>query len=119
MMKKAYRAIGQIEGVALLQGETLRDLLMGAVDVLEDAMKAQEAKVAALDKTATEQTELVDYLLRQKDELLTENARLREMLEKLEMRIEKEATKRNNPHRFAEPPSKGERGSDGPCGRAL
>ena len=58
MMEKAYRAIGQIEGVALLQGEILRDLLMGAVDVIEDAMKEQEAKVAALEKTATGRTAL-------------------------------------------------------------
>lgn len=81
MMKKAYRAIGQIEGVAFVQGELLRDLLMGAVDEIEEVMKTLEDQVTAMEKTATEQTELVEWLMKQKDKLLAENARIKEKVE--------------------------------------
>lgn len=96
MMKKAYRAIGQIEGVAFAQGELLRDLLMGAVDEIEEAMKTLEDQVTEMERTATEQTELVEWLMKQKDKLLAENARIKEMVEERIDKSDPVGTPRND-----------------------
>jgi len=79
--RMAERALGQIEGTAFCQSDLLRDILMGAVEDIDEAMKQQRARIKELEESAEGSTGLLEFVIKQKDELLTENARLREQVE--------------------------------------
>ena len=47
------RCIGQVEGIALMSEEVVRDVLMGAAESLSDGFEVLQKRVEALEKTDT------------------------------------------------------------------
>ena len=78
-----HRAVGQVEGVAFFQSEVVRDLLMMAVADITDGVKAMQSRIMAMEEARMLETAQIGTLMKDKDDLLTENGKLRESIEKL------------------------------------
>lgn len=82
-MAMLHRAVGQIEGVAFFQSEVVRDLLMGAVEDITSGVEAMQSQIMAAEEDRMLATTQISRLIKDKDDLLTENGKLRESIEKL------------------------------------
>ena len=81
--KQANRAIGVIEGVAAGLRKELEDLLMGSCEVIDQTLEKYEAWQGEREEDFFKDQARIQELLRQKDELLTENGKLRSILEEI------------------------------------
>ena len=52
-LKNVQRCIGQVEGIALMSEEMVRDVLMGAAESISDGVEMLQKRVEALEKTDT------------------------------------------------------------------
>jgi hypothetical protein len=77
---KAERALGTIEGVAFGVSELVRDVILGAVEEVDDALKQYREELENLREDYKGQSKFVEILMQQKDGLLHENMELRRKL---------------------------------------
>ena len=82
-MELMHRAVGQIEGVAFFQSEVVRDLLMMAVEDITDGVESMKEQMENMEEVGLMQTTQIERLMKDKDDLLTENAKLREAGERI------------------------------------
>ena len=82
-MELLHRAVGQVEGVAFFQSEVVRELLLGAVEDITDGVESMKKQLESMEAVGLMQTTQIERLMKDKDDLLTENAKLRESIEKL------------------------------------
>lgn len=82
-VNKANKAIGVIEGVAAGLRDDLEGLLIASCEVIDETLRDLMTQSGNdREEHQTDQT-LIHTLLKDKDDLLTENSRLRDMLEKM------------------------------------
>ena len=82
-MELLHRAVGQIEGVAFFQSEVVRDLLLGSAEDITDGVESMKKKMESMEAVGLMQTTQIERLMKDKDDLLTENAKLREAGERI------------------------------------
>ena len=82
-MAMLHRAVGQIEGVAFFQSEIVRDLLLGAAEDITSGVESMKEQMEAAREVGLMQTTQIERLMKDKDDLLTENGKLREAGERI------------------------------------